>query len=78
MNDRVTLSLDLNYRITSTDYLDDVSYKGYPNKTLLDVRNPATARFTWRGNEVGGETYPKTCRCRVAILIKRIAFIQHS
>ncbi len=54
----VTLSLDFNYRITGTDYLDDVSTSGYPDKTLLDARNPLTARFTWRGNEVGGEAYP--------------------
>ena len=55
----VSLHLELNYRFTGTDYLDDVSKNGYPDKALLDARNPTTAKFTWRGNEVGGEAYPK-------------------
>lgn len=54
-NDRLALSLDFNYRITRTDYLDDVSANRYPDKTLLDARNPITSTFTWRGQG----TYPK-------------------
>ena len=46
---RITLQLELNYRITGTDYLDDVSTNGYPDKTLLDARNPVTSTFTYRG-----------------------------
>jgi opacity protein-like surface antigen len=56
INDRLTLALDFNYRVTRTDYLDDVSRVGYPDKTLLDARNPVTANFTWRS--VGA--YPKS------------------
>jgi opacity protein-like surface antigen len=59
INPNLMIMLDINYRITGTDYLDDVSINGYPDKTLLDARNPLTAKFTWRGNEVGGEVYPK-------------------
>jgi Outer membrane protein beta-barrel domain len=59
LSERLNLQLEFNYHITGTDYLDDVSTNGYPDKTLLDARNPTTAKFTWRGNEVGGEAYPK-------------------
>jgi opacity protein-like surface antigen len=53
-----TLKLEFNYRFTSTDYLDDVSSNHYPSKATVDAINPATAAFTWRGNEVGGPAYP--------------------
>ena len=59
INESISLQLEFNYRITGTDYLDDVSTSGYPPKALLDAKNPVTAKFTWRGNEVGGEAYPK-------------------
>lgn len=55
ISDKLTLSLDFNYRFTKTDYLDDVSMRGYPDKALLDARNTTTAKFTWRGNGA----YPK-------------------
>ncbi len=58
INEKIMLSLDFTYRITRTDYLDDVSTV-YPDKVLLDARNPVTATFTWRGNEVGSGAYPK-------------------
>ena len=56
---KLMIKLDFKYHFTRTDYLDDVSTNGYPPKALLDARNPVTSKFTWRGNEVGGETYPK-------------------
>ncbi len=59
---KVLLHLDFCYRITGTDYLDDVSTAGYPDKALLDAKNPIIATFTWRGNEVGGETYPNNLK----------------
>ncbi len=59
INDNVMLALEVNYRITRTDYLDDVSSNRYPDKTLLDARDPRTARFTWRGDDVGQGAYPK-------------------
>jgi len=56
LNKKLNLGLEFNYRITRTDYLDDVSRVGYPDKALLDARNPVTANFTWRSNGA----YPKT------------------
>ena len=57
INEKMMLALDFTYRFTRTDYLDDVS-TSYPDKALLDARNPVTATFTWRGNEVGAGSYP--------------------
>lgn len=55
---KMILQLDFIYKFTRTDYLDDVSLDSYPDKALLDAKNPTTAKFTWRGNEVGGQAYP--------------------
>ena len=55
---RLTLQGEFRYRKTNTDYIDDVSRSGYPDKALLDAKNPRTAQLTWRGYEVGGEAYP--------------------
>ena len=54
----VTVQLEFKYRKTNTDYIDDVSRLSYPNKALLDARNPRSATLTWRGNEVGTGPYP--------------------
>lgn len=54
----VTISGELNYHLTNTDYLDDVSMDRYPVKSQLDAQNPATSRFTYRGYEVGAGPYP--------------------
>ena len=62
LSKEVTFQFEFNYRFTRTDYLDDVSVNGYPDKALLDAKNPLTSQFTWRGNEVGGETYPKNLK----------------
>ena len=48
LNNKITLQGEFNYRGTSTDYLDDVSTY-YPNKALLDARNPETSKFTYEG-----------------------------
>jgi outer membrane protein OmpA-like peptidoglycan-associated protein len=45
---------EFNYRASGTDYLDDVS-TFYPDKALLDAKNPQTSKFTYRG----GGSYPK-------------------
>lgn len=55
---KVTWAMEFKYRHTSTDYIDDVSLSGYPDKALLDARNPRTATLTYRGNEVGAGPYP--------------------
>lgn len=54
VNNTMMLSLDFNYRITKTDYLDDVSSARYPSKALLDASNPITSAYTYRG----GGAYP--------------------
>ncbi len=41
-----TLSFECCYHFTSTDYLDDVSFDGYPDPALLSAK---TKEFTWRG-----------------------------
>ena len=55
---KVNLVFEYKYRNTNTDYIDDVSRSGYPNKAALDARNPRTATLTWRGGEVGSGPYP--------------------
>jgi outer membrane protein OmpA-like peptidoglycan-associated protein len=54
INNKIMILGEFNFRATGTDYLDDVSTY-YPDKTLLDARNPATSKFTYRGNG----PYPK-------------------
>lgn len=48
INNKITLQGEFNYRGTGTDYLDDVSTY-YPDKALLDARNPETSKFTYEG-----------------------------
>jgi outer membrane protein OmpA-like peptidoglycan-associated protein len=54
INKKITLQGEFNYRKTGTDYLDDVSTY-YPDKALLDARNPTTSLYTFRGDGA----YPK-------------------
>ncbi len=57
---RIMIALEYNFRVTGSDYLDDVSSRSYVSKVLLDARNPITSKFAYRGNELpGGEPYPK-------------------
>lgn len=51
---KIMLMGEFCYRPSGTDYLDDVSTY-YPDKTLLDARNPSTSKFTYRGQG----PYPK-------------------
>jgi len=53
INKKIMLMGEFCYRHTGTDYLDDVS-TFYPNKALLDARNPASSKYTYRGDG----TYP--------------------
>ena len=55
INENMGIMLHYKYHFTGTDYLDDVSMNGYPDKALLDARNPVTSQFTYRGE---GQ-YPK-------------------
>jgi len=54
INKKIMLLGEFNYRGSGTDYLDDVSTY-YPDKALLDAKNPTTSKFTYRGNG----PYPK-------------------
>lgn len=54
INNKIMLLCEFNYRASGTDYLDDVSTY-YPDKALLDARNPTTSKFTYRG----AGPYPK-------------------
>ncbi len=58
INRNVFIQLDVKYRVTGTDYLDDVSAARYPNKSDLDQRDLLTATLTYRGDEVGAGPYP--------------------
>jgi len=47
VGERIGLSLEIGYRLTLTDYLDDVSTT-YPNLDSLAVVNPTAARMSFR------------------------------
>lgn len=60
LNESIRLGVELGLRRLFTDYLDDVS-GFYPDETeLLNVKGPTAVRFSYRGDEVPGETsaYP--------------------
>lgn len=50
VSERIGLSFELGYRITLTDYLDDVSTQ-YPDMASLTEQNPTAARMAYRGIE---------------------------
>ncbi len=50
INPLINLGAEFGLRITSTDYLDDVSGK-YPNLDLLAERDPLAATLSFRGGE---------------------------
>jgi len=54
ISNKIMLLGEFNFRGTGTDYMDDVSTY-YPDKALLDAKNPNTSKFTYRGNG----PYPK-------------------
>lgn len=59
VSENVTLGLEFFYRFANTDYLDDVSNFGYPDKAALAAKNPALPQLTYRGDELpGGAPYP--------------------
>ncbi len=47
------LGLEVGQRKTFTDYLDDVSGRGYPNLDEMRALNPQAADLSFRGDEVG-------------------------
>ncbi len=59
VSQKVSLALEFKYRYLGTDYLDDVSNHGYPDKAVLIAKNPSLPNLTYRGDELpGGAPYP--------------------
>lgn len=63
LSDRWTLGLEVGFRPTATDYLDDVSKTYVDQNTLLAYRGQASVDMAYRGDEVTGKnvtpgTYP--------------------
>ena len=59
VQDNISLAMEFNYRVTNTDYLDDVSGPVYPDQNLLAQKNPDLPGLAYRGDELlGGKPYP--------------------
>ena len=60
LSDNIRLGVEVGLRRLFTDYLDDVSGFYADENELLNARGPRAVRFSYRGNEVLGETsgYP--------------------
>ena len=59
INERMVLGLEFKYRYVNTDYLDDDSRGGYPDKNILAAKDPNLPLLTYRGDELpGGAPYP--------------------
>ena len=57
----VFLEFEIKYHFLNTDFLDDVSNFGYPDKAVLQAKDPALPLLTYRGDELpGGAPYPAT------------------
>ena len=64
INEDIRVGLELGYRKTFTDYLDDVSHEYVDAAVLLTARNQTAVDLAYRGDEVGAGPYPpaKTAR----------------
>jgi len=60
LNDRWTLGVEVGFRPTTTDYLDDVSKTYVDKNTLLAYRGQASVDMAYRGDEVSGKLTPGT------------------
>lgn len=60
LNENIRLGVEVGLRRLFTDYLDDVSGFYADEAQLLNARGPQAIRFSYRGDEVPGETsgYP--------------------
>ena len=58
LNDDMRVGLELGYRISFTDYIDDVSGKYVDENVLVAARGQQAADLAYRGDEVGGGPYP--------------------
>lgn len=58
LNEDMRVGLELGYRKTFTDYIDDVSTNYVDEAALLAARGPLAVELAWRGDEKGGNPYP--------------------
>lgn len=58
LNEDMRIGLELGYRKTFTDYLDDVSNRYVDQATLLHARGQTAVDLAWRGDEVSAAPYP--------------------
>ena len=58
LNEDMRLGLELGYRKTFTDYLDDVSTAYVDEASLLTARGQTAVDLAWRGDEKNGNPYP--------------------
>jgi hypothetical protein len=58
INEDIRVGLELGYRKTFTDYLDDVSGDYYDEAALFAARGQSAVNLAWRGDEVGSGPYP--------------------
>lgn len=58
LNEDMRVGIEFGFRKTLTDYLDDVSGTYADAATVLAAGGPLGVDLAWRGDEVGGGTYP--------------------
>lgn len=58
LNEDMRIGLELGYRKTFNDYIDDVSTNYVDQTALLNARGQTAVDFAWRGDEVGSGPYP--------------------
>ncbi len=58
LNEDMRVGLELGYRKTFTDYIDDVSTDYVDQAALLAARGPQAVELAYRGDEVGAGPYP--------------------
>jgi hypothetical protein len=58
LNEDMRVGLELGYRKTFTDYIDDVSTTYVDQAALLNARGQTAVDYAWRGDESHGGPYP--------------------
>ena len=58
INEDIRVGIELGYRKTFTDYLDDVSGGYFDEAALLVAKGQTAVDLAYRGDEVGTEPYP--------------------
>jgi hypothetical protein len=58
INEDIRVGLELGYRKTFTDYIDDVSGDYYDQASLFAAKGQTAVNVAWRGDEVGMGAYP--------------------